>query len=118
MVELGGNAPFLVLDDADLDVAVYGLVACMFNVSGQVCVCANGIYVQECIHDQFIEKLVIDMQDFKVGPAADASTTPGPLTNVTAVVKSKSHADDAVPNSGKGIVGGATASDLDQWTCA
>lgn len=118
MVELGGNAPFLVLDDSDLDVAVEGLVACMFNVSGQVCVCANSIYVQESIHDQFIEKLVTAMQDFKVDPAAGANTTQGPLINTTAVVKSKSHANYAIPNGGKDIVRGATASDLDQWTCA
>lgn len=114
-LELGGNAPFLVLDDADLDVAVSSLIACKFKVSGQTCVCANRIYVQENIHDQFVDKFVAAVRGFKVGPASDASTTQGPLINANAVAKSTNHVEDAVSKGGKILVGGKAASELGKY---
>ncbi|KAF2011823.1 aldehyde dehydrogenase [Aaosphaeria arxii CBS 175.79] len=111
-LELGGNAPFLVLDDADLEVAVSSLVVSKFKVSGQTCVCANRIYVQEGIHDQFVEKLLTAVRAFKLGPASDVNTTQGPLINANAVAKSKDHVEDAISKGGKVLVGGRPASEL------
>ena len=105
-LELGGNAPFIVLEDADLSVAATSLIACKFKVSGQTCVCANRIYVHESVHDTFVEKIVALVKEFKVGPASDPKTTQGPLIHTAAVAKCKEHVDDALSKGAYVAVGG------------
>lgn len=98
-LELGGNAPFIVFDDADIDNAVDGVMASKFRNSGQTCVCANRIYVQAGIYDAFADKLVGKIAALKVGPGMDTSTTLGPIINEAGVEKIERHVADAV---GKG----------------
>ncbi|KAI8098737.1 Aldehyde/histidinol dehydrogenase [Halteromyces radiatus] len=105
-MELGGNAPFIVFDDADLDAAVDGALASKFRGTGQTCVCANRIYVQRGIYNQFAEKLAAKVGQFKVGHGFDPKTTHGPLINSRAVEKVQRHLDDAVQKGAKVIVGG------------
>jgi succinate-semialdehyde dehydrogenase/glutarate-semialdehyde dehydrogenase len=105
-MELGGHAPFIVFDDADLDAAVAGAVACKFRNAGQTCVCTNRIYVQSSIFDQFAEKFAAAVKQLKVGPGMDKETTVGPLIEPAAIDKSKEHVDDAVAHGAKVIVGG------------
>ncbi|KAH8691366.1 Aldehyde/histidinol dehydrogenase [Talaromyces proteolyticus] len=107
-LELGGNAPFIVFDDADIDLAVEGAMFCKFRCSGQTCVCANRIYVQRGIAKQFTAKLVEKVATLNVGPGLDASTTQGPLVNRAAVEKVASHIQDAVSNGAKIEIGGKT----------
>lgn len=78
-MELGGNAPFIVFDDADIDSAVKGAIASKFRNAGQTCVCANRFYVQEAVYDEFIQKLVAEVDKLKVGNGLDESTDIGPL---------------------------------------
>ncbi len=106
-LELGGNAPFIVFDDADLDAAVAGAMLSKFRNAGQTCVCANRIYAQDGIHDAFVEKLGIAVRALKVGDGADADTNIGPLINMAAVEKIEAHIADAVRKGGKIVVGGA-----------
>lgn len=89
-MELGGNAPFIVFDDADVDAAVEGVLACKFRCSRQTCVCANRIFVQKGIHDRFIGALVERMRGFRIGPGLDRTVTHGPLVNRAAVDEVKS----------------------------
>lgn len=110
--ELGGNAPYIVFDDADLDAAVNGAIACKFRSSGQTCVCANRIYVQSGIYDKFATALADKVKDFKVGGGYDEGVTHGPLIHDRAVSKVKSHVDDAVKQGGKVLVGGQAMPDL------
>ncbi|KAF3763473.1 aldehyde dehydrogenase [Cryphonectria parasitica EP155] len=105
-LELGGNAPFIVFDDANLDLAVEGAMFCKFRCSGQTCVCANRLYVQKGVAKPFIEKLVKAVQALKTGPGLDASTTQGPLVNKSAVEKVQEHVDDATSKGAKVEVGG------------
>ncbi|KAJ9150905.1 Succinate-semialdehyde dehydrogenase [Pleurostoma richardsiae] len=105
-LELGGNAPFIIFDDANLDLAVEGAMFCKFRCSGQTCVCANRIYVQKGVAKAFIEKLVSAVQALKIGPGLDPSTTQGPLVNKAAVEKVKEHVDDALSKGAKVEVGG------------
>ncbi|KAH6683412.1 succinate-semialdehyde dehydrogenase [Halenospora varia] len=105
-MELGGNAPFIVFDDADVDIAVAGVLACKFRCSGQTCVCANRLYVQSGIHDEFIEKLKIRIANFRIGSGLDPVVTHGPLINTAAVKKTKEHIDDAVAKGATLVVGG------------
>ncbi|OIW32329.1 succinate-semialdehyde dehydrogenase [Coniochaeta ligniaria NRRL 30616] len=105
-LELGGNAPFIVFDDANLDLAVEGAMFCKFRCSGQTCVCANRLYVQKGAAKAFVEKLVKAVQSLKMGPGLDQSTTQGPLVNKAAVQKVKEHVDDAVSKGAKVEVGG------------
>ena len=86
-MELGGNAPFIVFDDADLDKAVAGAMASKFRNAGQTCVCANRILVQDTVYDAFAEKLAAAARDLKVGPGTEAGVTVGPLINADAVKK-------------------------------
>ena len=95
-LELGGNAPFLVFDDADLDVAVEGVIASKFRNAGQTCVCANRILVQAGIHDAFVERLAAAVRAMKVGPGAEAGVDIGPLINAAAVRKVSEHLEDAL----------------------
>ncbi|KAF2452342.1 Aldehyde/histidinol dehydrogenase [Lineolata rhizophorae] len=110
--ELGGNAPFMVFDDADLDAAVAGAIASKFRSSGQTCVCANRIYVQEGIYDAFASAFVDKVKQFKVGGGYDAGVTHGPLIHGRAVAKVQAHVDDAVAQGAALLVGGQKLPDL------
>ncbi|MFH7764988.1 NAD-dependent succinate-semialdehyde dehydrogenase [Acinetobacter sp. BSP-28] len=105
-MELGGNAPFIVFEDADLDRAVKGAMASKFRNSGQTCVCSNRILVHANIHDQFLEKLAAAVQKLKVAPAFEAGAEQGPLINEQAVEKIEEHIADAVSKGAKVMVGG------------
>ncbi|KWU44772.1 succinic semialdehyde dehydrogenase [Rhodotorula sp. JG-1b] len=104
--ELGGNAPFIVFDDADLDKAVAGVLACKFRQSGQTCVCANRILVQDGVYDKFAEKLAEAVRKFTVGEGTKDGVTHGPLIHQAAVDKVQEHVDDAVAQGAKVLVGG------------
>ncbi|ANF81253.1 succinate-semialdehyde dehydrogenase (NADP(+)) [Acinetobacter sp. NCu2D-2] len=105
-MELGGNAPFIVFEDADLDKAVEGAIASKFRNSGQTCVCTNRILVQENIHDAFVEKLSKAVQALKVAPAFEEGAEQGPLINEKSVEKIEEHIADAVAKGAKVAVGG------------
>ena len=94
-MELGGNAPFIVFDDADLDAAVEGAILCKFRNNGQTCVCANRIYVQASVYDAFAAKLVAAVEKLKVGDGFEEGVALGPLINPAAGEKVKEHIDDA-----------------------
>ena len=111
--ELGGNAPFIVFDDcADLDAAVAGAIVCKFRSSGQTCVCANRIYVQEGIYDEFAKKFAAKVNDFHVGYGFDDTTTHGPVIHDRAVAKVAAHVKDAQDKGAKVLVGGKKLPDL------
>lgn len=105
--ELGGNAPFIVFDDADVDAAVAAAIVCKFRTSGQTCVCANRIYVQDGIHDVFAARLAERVKEFKVGGGYDQATTHGPLIHNRAVDKVHEHVNDALAKGAEVLVGGA-----------
>jgi succinate-semialdehyde dehydrogenase/glutarate-semialdehyde dehydrogenase len=105
-MELGGNAPFIVFDDADLDAAVEGAIMCKFRNNGQTCVCANRIYVQAGIYDAFAAKLKEAVGKLKVGDGLEAGTTLGPLINANAIKKVQTHVADATAKGGTVIMGG------------
>jgi len=105
-MELGGNAPFIVFDDADLDEAVVGAIACKFRNNGQTCVCANRIYVQAGVYDAFAEKLKVAVEALKVGDGMEDGTTLGPLITPAAVTKVEDHLADAVSKGAKVLTGG------------
>jgi succinate-semialdehyde dehydrogenase / glutarate-semialdehyde dehydrogenase len=106
-MELGGNAPFIVFDDADLDAAVEGAMACKFRNNGQTCVCANRIYVQAGVYDAFAEKLAAAVDKLRVGDGLEEGTTTGPLINEKAVEKVEDHIRDVTGSGGKVLTGGA-----------
>ncbi|HZP13545.1 MAG TPA: NAD-dependent succinate-semialdehyde dehydrogenase [Nevskiaceae bacterium] len=106
-LELGGNAPFIVFDDADLDAAVAGAIQSKFRNAGQTCVCANRIYAQAGIYDAFVAKLTAATQKLKVGAGNEAGTDIGPLIDDKAVAKVKEHIADATSKGAKVITGGA-----------
>jgi len=105
-LELGGNAPFIVFDDADLDAAVEGAIASKYRNAGQTCVCANRIYVQDGVYDSFASKLVEAVRKLKVGNGADDGVTQGPLIEEKAVVKVEEHIADAVGKGARLLLGG------------
>ena len=105
-LELGGNAPFIVFDDADLDAAVEGAIASKFRNAGQTCVCANRLYVQDGVYEQFAEKLVAAVARLKVGNGQDEGVTQGPLIEEKAVLKVEEHIADAVAKGGRVLLGG------------
>jgi succinate-semialdehyde dehydrogenase/glutarate-semialdehyde dehydrogenase len=105
-LELGGNAPFIVFDDADVDAAVEGLMVSKFRNGGQTCVCPNRIYVQSGVHDRFVEKLVARVAALKVGPASRVDSQIGPMINARAVAKIASHVEDAVAKGARVLTGG------------
>jgi succinate-semialdehyde dehydrogenase/glutarate-semialdehyde dehydrogenase len=105
-LELGGNAPFIVFDDADLDAAVQGAMLSKYRNNGQTCVCANRILVQEGVYEAFAEKLAKAVTTLKVGYGGDPGVTTGPLINRAAVAKVTDHIDDAVKKGGKIVAGG------------
>jgi len=102
-MELGGNAPFIVFDDADLDAAVEGAIMCKFRNNGQTCVCANRIYVQTGVYRKFAEKLKLAVSELKVGDGFDPKTTLGPLIGSNAVKKVNSHIEDAISKGAESI---------------
>lgn len=105
-LELGGNAPFIVFDDADLDAAVSGLMASKYRNTGQTCVCANRIYVQSSVYDVFVEKLKSAVGNLVVGPGLEGETHQGPLINQAAVDKVERHIADATSNGARVALGG------------
>ncbi|WP_202079489.1 NAD-dependent succinate-semialdehyde dehydrogenase [Caldalkalibacillus salinus] len=104
-LELGGHAPIIVLDDADIDKAVQGVIASKYRNAGQTCVCGNRIYVQEGIYDAFVARFVEQVQTLKVGDGMDENTDLGPLINVQAYEKVERHVQDAL-NKGANLVCG------------
>ncbi|TDO97384.1 NAD-dependent succinate-semialdehyde dehydrogenase [Marinomonas balearica] len=105
-MELGGNAPFIVFNDADLDAAVEGAIASKFRNAGQTCVCANRLLIQEGVYDAFAEKLAKRVAEFKTGDGFENGVTIGPLINNAAVEKVESLVSDAVEKGAKALVGG------------
>lgn len=105
-LELGGNAPVIVFDDANLDAAVAGIMASKFRNSGQTCVCANRIYVQDGIYDRLVDKLVAAVEQLKVGDGTQEGTTQGPLIDEAAIEKVQSHIDDALIKGAQIATGG------------
>lgn len=105
-LELGGNAPLIVFEDADIPTAVAGTIASKFRGSGQTCVCANRIYVHESIYDKFAEQLAEKVNAFKVGSGFDEGVTHGPLITERAADKVQEHIDDAVKHGAKIVAGG------------
>ncbi len=105
-MELGGNAPFIVFDDADLDAAVQGAMIAKYRNTGQTCVCANRIYVQTGIYDAFVEKLTEATQTLKVGDGFQEGVSQGPLIDEAAVEKVERHVNDAVGQGAKVLCGG------------
>ena len=105
-LELGGNAPFIVFDDADLDAAVEGALASKYRNAGQTCVCANRIYVQDGVYEQFAETLVAAVAKLKVGNGAEEGVTQGPLIDDKAVQKVEQHVADALAKGGRLLAGG------------
>lgn len=104
--ELGGNAPLIVFDDADLETAVNGAIASKFRSSGQTCVCANRIYVQRGVVDKFVERFAEKVGSFKVGGGFDEGVTHGPVIHDKAIEKVIQHVNDAKEKGGKVVLGG------------
>lgn len=105
-LELGGNAPFIVFDDADVDEAVQGAMISKYRNSGQTCVCANRIFVQEDVYDTFANKLVSEVAKLKIGNGLDPEIQQGPLINEEAVDKVSGHINDALSRGAKLLIGG------------
>ena len=105
-LELGGNAPFIVFDDADLDSAVAGAVAGKYRNAGQTCVCVNRFIVQEGVYDAFVAKFAEKVAQLQVGNGMDEGVTQGPMINQGAIDKVKDHIEDALSKGGKLICGG------------
>ncbi len=107
-LELGGNAPFIVFDDADLDRAVDGILASKYRNAGQTCVCANRIYIQAGVYEEVAKRLIAKVQAMKVGDGFEQGVTQGPLIDDAAVAKVKEHIEDAVGKGAKVVAGGKT----------
>jgi len=105
-LELGGNAPFIVFDDADLDAAVLGAIASKYRNTGQTCVCANRLLVQSGVYDAFVEKLIVATKKLRVGAGLDGPTEQGPLIDDKAVAKVKEHIADALAKGATLVLGG------------
>jgi succinate-semialdehyde dehydrogenase / glutarate-semialdehyde dehydrogenase len=105
-LELGGNAPFIVFDDADLDAAVEGALASKYRNAGQTCVCANRLYVQDGVYEAFAAKLTEKVKGFKVGPGTEPGVVIGPLIDENGVKKVEAHVADALSKGAKTVLGG------------
>ena len=105
-MEMGGNAPFIVFEDADLDRAVEGAMASKFRNSGQTCVCSNRVYVQAGVYDKFVKKFAEATQAMKVGQSNEDGVVQGPLINAAAVSKTQEFVEDAINKGGKIVTGG------------
>ena len=108
-LELGGNAPFIVFDDADLDAAVEGALASKYRNAGQTCVCANRLYVQDGVYDAFAAKLAEKVKGFKVGPGTEPGVVIGPLIDEQGMKKVEAHVADALGKGAKVLLGGKRA---------
>jgi succinate-semialdehyde dehydrogenase/glutarate-semialdehyde dehydrogenase len=106
-LELGGNAPFIVFDDADIDSAIEGAMVSKYRNAGQTCVCANRFYVQDAVYDTFVDKLAAKAQGIKVGNGFEAGVSQGPMIDDQAIAKVESHVADALAKGAKIVVGGA-----------
>jgi succinate-semialdehyde dehydrogenase/glutarate-semialdehyde dehydrogenase len=115
-LELGGNAPFIVFDDADLDLAVEGAIASKFRNGGQTCVCANRLLVQSGVYDTFAEKLAARVSAMKVGPGTDAGVDIGPMINRAAIDKINRHVEDAIAKGARILTKPAAMPAGDQYT--
>jgi succinate-semialdehyde dehydrogenase/glutarate-semialdehyde dehydrogenase len=111
-LELGGNAPFIVFDDADVDAAVEGFMAAKFRNGGQTCVCPNRVFVHRAVFDAFASKLAARVGALKVGPASDPASQIGPMINGRAVEKIERHVQDAIARGAKVLTGGKRLSEL------
>ena len=111
-LELGGNAPFVVFEDADIDAAVDGFMAAKFRNGGQTCVCPNRVFVHDAVHDAFAAKLAARVAALKVGPATDLASQIGPMINARAVEKIDRHVQDAIAKGAKVLTGGARLTQL------
>ncbi|HYB55119.1 MAG TPA: NADP-dependent succinate-semialdehyde dehydrogenase [Alphaproteobacteria bacterium] len=105
-LELGGNAPFIVFDDADLDAAVEGAIASKYRNTGQTCVCANRLLVQDAVYEEFSAKLAQAVSGLRVGNGLEAGVTQGPLIDMKAVEKVEQHIEDALKKGARVVVGG------------
>ncbi len=110
-LELGGNAPFIVFDDADIDSAVEGAMVSKYRNAGQTCVCANRLYVQDGVYDTFVARLAEKARNMKVGNGFEAGVTVGPLIDAHAIAKVESHIADARAKGGRVVVGGERIDD-------
>ncbi len=106
-MELGGNAPFIVFDDADIEAAVEGAIIAKYRNSGQTCVCANRVFVQAGVYEEFVEKFAKAVGDLRVGNGFESATQLGPLISQTALEKVEAHLEDAVEKGGRIVAGGA-----------
>ena len=111
-LELGGNAPFIVFDDADIDAAIAGLIAAKFRNGGQTCVCPNRVYVQSGVYERFADGLATRVAALKVAPATDPAAQIGPMINARAVDKIARHVDDAVSRGARVLTGGRRLAEL------
>jgi succinate-semialdehyde dehydrogenase / glutarate-semialdehyde dehydrogenase len=115
-LELGGNAPFIVFDDADLEAAVAGLMAAKFRNGGQTCVCPNRVYVQSSVYEKFGDLLAKRVAGLKVAAATDPDAQIGPMINTRAVEKIARHVDDAIERGARALTGGKRLSDIgENW---
>jgi succinate-semialdehyde dehydrogenase/glutarate-semialdehyde dehydrogenase len=105
-LELGGNAPFIVFDDADIDSAVEGAMVSKYRNAGQTCVCANRLYVQEGVYDAFVEKLAAKARTIKLGNGFEAGVNQGPMIDDQALAKIERHVADALAKGAKVVTGG------------
>lgn len=105
-MELGGNAPFIVFDDADLDAAVQGAIVSKYRNAGQTCVCANRLYVQDSVYDEFVERFIVATRELVVGRGDEAGVTVGPMISESAVSKVESLLADATAKGGAVVAGG------------
>ena len=105
-LELGGNAPFIVFDDADLDAAVEGAMISKYRNAGQTCVCANRLFVQDAVFDEFAKKLAVKVAQLKVGVGSEEGVTQGPLIDDASIAKVESHVADAIAKGAKLMQGG------------
>lgn len=103
---MGGNAPFIVFDDADLDAAIEGALIAKFRNAGQTCVCVNRFLVQAGIYEKFIAALSQKIQNFNIGNGLEAGHDIGPLINANAVKKVEAHIQDALDKNGRLVIGG------------
>ncbi len=111
-LELGGNAPFIVFEDADLDAAVDGFMAAKFRNGGQTCVCPNRVFVHDTVHDAFAARLAARVEALKVGPASNPASQIGPMINARAVEKIERHVQDAVARGARVLTGGRRLTEL------